>query len=109
MEVLPVDLEDVLAIFLGMMIVLIPIAGLTARFALKPLVESMARLFENRTVEDTVQITERRVSLLEQQLEGLEGAVRDLSAKLDFDHQLTAASPERRLPDPGVDPSGASQ
>lgn len=83
---------------MGLLTVLIPIAGLTARFALKPVVESMARLFDSRTVEDTVEITERRVALLESQIESLEQLVHDLKEGRDFDRQL-----ERR---PGADQIG---
>ena len=98
MQVLPIDLTAIVAIIMGMLVVLIPIAGLTARFALKPLVESTARLFESRGVEDAVQLNERRVALLEQQVEGLESTLRDLREKLDFDHQLKSGAAERALP-----------
>ncbi|UCC26523.1 MAG: hypothetical protein JSU98_05340 [Gemmatimonadales bacterium] len=86
--VLPIDLTAIVAIIMGMLTVLIPIAGLTARFALKPVVESLARLFDSRTVEDTVEITERRVALLEQQIESLEDTVKRLTEERDFDREL---------------------
>ena len=101
MQVLPIDLTAVVAVVLGMLTILIPIAGLTARFALKPLVESMARLFDNRTVENTVEITERRVALLESQVESLEQTVKQLRDARDFDRQLGApASADRLGPGP---------
>lgn len=86
--VLPVDLTAIVGIVMGMLVVLIPIAGLTARFALKPVVESLARLFHSRTVEETVQITDRRVALLEQQVEQLEGMVARMREERAFDRQL---------------------
>ena len=88
MQVLPIDLTEIVAIVMGMSVVLIPIAGLTARFALKPLVESLAKVNEVRGVEETVAITERRVALLEQQLESMESTVRQLEAKENFDRAL---------------------
>lgn len=91
--VLPVDLTAIVAIVMGMLTVLIPIAGLTARFALKPVVESLARLFDSRTVEETVEITERRVALLEQQIELLEGTVKRLEEERDFDRELQGGAP----------------
>lgn len=100
--VLPVDLTAIVAIVMGMLTVLIPIAGLTARFALKPVVESLARLFDSRTVEDTVEITERRVALLEQQIESLEDTVKRLQEERDFDRELKAGSrASGELPPPG--------
>jgi hypothetical protein len=97
MQVLPIDLTAIIAIILGMLAILIPITGLTARFALKPLVESMARLFENRTVENTVEITERRVALLESQVESLEQVLRDLRDGREFDRQLQSPPPTERI------------
>jgi hypothetical protein len=102
MQVLPIDLTAIVAIILGMLTILIPIAGLTARFALKPLVESMARLFDNRTVENTVEITERRVALLESQVESLEQTVKDLRDGREFDRQLQSPTPADRI-GPGPD------
>lgn len=86
--VLPIDLTTVIATVMGLLVVLIPVAGLTARFALKPVVESLARLFDSRTVEETVQLTDRRVALLEQQVEVLETMVQRLQEERDFDRQL---------------------
>lgn len=88
MQLLPVDLNAILAIFMGMMVVLIPIAGLTARFALKPVVESFAKVFQSKAVEETLAITERRVALLEQQLEVMDETVRRLTEAQEFDAQL---------------------
>lgn len=88
MEVLPIDLTEIVAIVMGLSVVLIPIAGLTARFALKPLVESLSKVNEVRGVEETVAITERRVALLEQQLEAMESTVRHLEESRNFDRAL---------------------
>ncbi len=96
--VMPIDLTAIVAIVMGMLTVLIPIAGLTARFALKPLVESMARLFDSRTVEDAVEITERRVALLEQHVESLEHQLSRLQQERDFDRELASGTGETALP-----------
>lgn len=93
MEVLPIDLTEIVAIVMGMSVVLIPIAGLTARFALKPLVESLSKVNEVRGVEETVGITERRVALLEQQLEAMEATVRHLDEARTFDRALESGDP----------------
>ena len=88
MQVLPIDITALLAVFMGISIVLIPVIGITARFALKPTVEALARLFEHKGLEDTVAIMDRRMALLEAQIESLEGSVKQLSEVADFHRQL---------------------
>lgn len=90
MNVLPIDLTAIVAIVMGVSVVLIPIAGLTARFALKPLVDSFARFWEVKGMEESLAIAERRIALLEQQVEGMEHAVRRLEDVETFDRQLRA-------------------
>ena len=97
MQVLPVDLTAIVAIVMGISVVLIPVAGLTARFALKPLVESLARVFESKGLEETVGIAERRIALLEQQIEILDDTVRHLEDGQAFDRQLRPGASSARL------------
>jgi len=40
----PVDWVALAGVIMGTLIILIPVAGLTARFALKPIVEAVARM-----------------------------------------------------------------
>jgi hypothetical protein len=97
MEVLPVDLNAIVAIIMGMLVVLIPIAGLTARFAIKPIAESMAKLRQGNMDRQVVEMLERRLTLLEQEVHGL-GGMRDDVARLleeaEFQRQLKAPSSE---------------
>lgn len=88
MQVLPVDITALVAVFMGISVVLIPVIGITARFALKPTVEALARLFEHKGLEDTVGIMDRRMALLESQIESLEHTVKQLSEASDFHRQL---------------------
>ena len=90
MEVLPVDIVTLVAVVLGISTVLVPVIGLTARFALKPVVEALARVFESRSVDETVRILERRVELQEQQIESLQTSLEKLSEKQEFDRQLAS-------------------
>jgi hypothetical protein len=90
MQILPIDLTALVSVILGISIVLVPVIGLTARFALKPAVEAIARLFESRELDETVRILERRVELQEHQLEALQASVQQLSEARDFDRQLAA-------------------
>ena len=93
MDVLPVDLTALLAVFMGISIVLVPVIGLTARFALKPTVEALSRLFEHRGMEDSVAILERRMALLEQQMESLDGSVKRLAEVAEFHKALGSGDP----------------
>lgn len=90
MQVMPIDLTELVAIIMGVSVVLIPIMGLTARFALKPTVEALSRFFEQRGQNEALQLMERRCALLEQQVEVLEHSVHRLSAAQDFHEQLSS-------------------
>ena len=92
MPVEPVDLVELVAIIMGVSIVLVPILGLTARFALKPTVEALSNFFEHKGTEETVRILERRVSLMEQQLESMENTVRHLEEVNEFQAELESGS-----------------
>lgn len=88
MQLMPVDLTEIVAIVMGISIILIPILGLTARFALKPTVEALSKFFESKGQEETVRILERRVGLLEQQIESMESTVRRLEEVTEFQSRL---------------------
>ena len=109
MQVLPVDLESIIAIVMGISIVLIPVAGLTARFALKPTVEALARLFEHKGLEETVGILERRMGLLEAQMDSMDTSLSRIADAVEFDQKLARPIPrsERILTasGTGADPS----
>lgn len=108
MQILPVDLTAVIAVIMGISIVLIPVIGLTARFALKPTVEALSRIFEGRERDESVQMLERRVALLEQQLDAMEGSLQKAQEAASFDAELRAGQEggRPRLPDsaPSPDP-----
>ena len=95
MQVLPVDLTAIVAVVMGMLVVLIPVAGVTLRYAIKPITESLARLRESGMEREKVQILERRVALLEQEVHGLDGVRQDLTSALEaaeFQRQLNMPS-----------------
>ncbi|HET9440150.1 MAG TPA: hypothetical protein VFO52_08260 [Longimicrobiales bacterium] len=77
---------------LGILTVLIPIAGLTARFALKPIVEAIARMREVQagSTGRELGVLEQRVALLEQQYQSLDNTVERLAEVKDFERQLSA-------------------
>jgi hypothetical protein len=94
---MPIDLTAIISVIMGVSIVLIPVIGLTARFALKPTVEALARVFEGRGRDEALQILERRISLLEQQLEAVETSVGRLEEAPRFDAQLRGGPGGRTL------------
>ncbi len=101
MQVLPIDLTEIIAVIMGISLVLIPILGITARFALKPTVEALARIFETRGTDETVQILERRIALMESHIENLESAQRRLAETTRFDAQLLEGRENPPLPGGG--------
>ena len=84
------DLTGLVAVTLGCLIVLVPIAGITARFALKPIVESFARMREvqSGSTGRELGVLEQRVALLEQQFQNLEGSIKQIGDLKEFDRQL---------------------
>ncbi len=93
----PVNLQEITAIIMGMLVVLIPIAGLTLRFAIKPITESVAKLRDSGMERQKVDLLERRMTLLEQELHNIEGMREDLARALEaaeFQRQLTTPKQE---------------
>jgi len=84
----PINLTEIISVIMGISIVLIPVIGLTARFALKPTVEAFTRFFEGKGNDEVVSILERRMALMESQIESIESNVKRLVDVSDFDRQL---------------------
>lgn len=91
--VLPIDVTGVIAVVMGLMVVLIPVAGVTARFALKPIAEAVARMREAQGTNRELQLIEQRLALMEQQLSGLETDVRKIEDRTEFDRRLMSGEP----------------
>jgi uncharacterized protein (DUF2164 family) len=92
-----------LAIFLGMMVILIPIAGLTARFALKPLMEALRSYRELQGDNQAQQLVERRLALMEEQMHSMDRSIRELSEESEFRRDLESGKGRHAaLPLPGV-------
>lgn len=93
MEVMPIDITAIVAIVLGMLVVLIPIAGLTARFALKPITEAIARVREADGSSREVRMLQQQVHLLEQQVQDMDRSVGRILEEREFDWQLLKPQP----------------
>lgn len=81
----------ILAILMGGLALLVPVAGFTARYALKPIVEAIARFREAQGGSPgELRILEQRMALLEQQLQGIESNLQQLTEVKQFERQLQA-------------------
>ncbi|HEX8242691.1 MAG TPA: hypothetical protein VF541_04335 [Longimicrobium sp.] len=94
------------AVLLGGLACLIPIAGITARIALKPIVEAMARYREMKGQDENVNLLERRIGLIEQQLDGMDRSLRVLVEDADFRRRLEVSSPVQAA---ALPPAGAPE
>ena len=89
--------EDILIIIISGLAVLIPVAGLTLlgltadadADALKPMVDSIARLMEVKNGASSVDLVDKRVQLLEQDLHGLRSEMQLLTDRTDFYERLS--------------------
>lgn len=93
MQIEPVNLIGLVSAILGISVVLIPVLGLTARYALKPTVEALARMFETRGADESLRILERRMELQEHEIAALHSTLRGLTEGRDFDRQLGSGPP----------------
>lgn len=84
--------EDIIlggmAILFSGMVVLVPVLGLTLRFAIKPFFDSWAEIQRSqlRGAHDSVQA--RQISLLEAELQQVQDALRAVQEAQDFQRQL---------------------
>ena len=85
--------EDIVFALIAGILLLIPLGGLTLRFALKPMVDSIARLMEAKNGANAVDLVDKRVALLEQELQLLRGEMRQLNDRSEFYDRLLERSP----------------
>ncbi len=97
MQILPIDLTALVAVIMGVSIVLVPVIGLTARFALKPTVEALGRFFDHKGLDESVHIMERRMALMEQQIESLDASVKRLTEVTEFHAALGEGATQGRI------------
>lgn len=83
-------LVPIIAILVGGTAIILPIAGITARFALKPVVEAWARLKSSPDAEQRLHLLERRMALMEEQINVLERDNQRLLEDADFRGKLSS-------------------
>lgn len=84
------QVQELMLTTAGILIVLIPVAGFTLRFAVKPFLKDLAEIRAARQgqlgARDEEQDT--RLARMENQLYSLESSVRQLTEVVQFDRQL---------------------
>ena len=86
------DHKDIVLLFGGLSI-FTPVAALSIRIALKPIVDSIARLMELRGGKESTELLERRLALVEQEVQFLRAENNRLQEEREFYNQLE--SPNR--------------
>ena len=91
------QITELLAISATILVVLIPVVGLTARFTLGPLIEKFAQLRAGNTeaLAEEVRELRRQVAHLQAHVEGVESQVRHLKDVKDFDRSLAPSPSEQ--------------
>ena len=94
-------MEDVLTMMIPILgvliiglIVLVPVAGLTARFALKPMMDAYIAFRREGAPDGEVEALERRVALLEEEHRAMQRA---LAAGLSAEPRPVAGRAESRM------------
>ena len=62
--------------------------------------EAFSRFFEHKGLDETVHILERRMALMEQQMESIDNSVRRLAEISEFHHSLEAGEERAQGADP---------
>ena len=81
-------LIPIVAILVGGLIILIPIAGITARFALKPIMQAFGQMKASQGADQRTAYLEQRLALLEEQFHMIERDHQRLVEESDFRKQL---------------------
>jgi hypothetical protein len=95
-------LTGLCAAVIGSLAVLTPVVALSARFAMRPIVDAMIRLREAQGATRNSELQDRRIALLESEIQGLQHTVRSLADAEDFRRQLAAPRPD---PAPALAPA----
>jgi hypothetical protein len=86
--------EDIIAMIAIFLCFFVPIAGLTLRFALKPIVDSIVRLLEARAnaapANAAADLSERRLALLEAEIGSVRQELQRVTEQKDFMDRLGA-------------------
>ena len=74
-------------IFVGL-VVLVPVLGLTLRFAIKPFFDSWIEIQRARVATDRENLHERQLSLLDSEMQQMQSMLRSMMEAQEFQRQL---------------------
>ncbi len=87
-------LIPILGILVGGAVVLTPILALSARYALKPALEAFAHYKETQAGNGGAILQDRRIELLEAELQALQSTVQRIAEADDFQRRLNGTAGE---------------
>lgn len=93
-------MAGILAILLTGIIILVPVFGLTLRFALRPVVEAWTKIRSESVLPQHTELLSRQISLLEAELQQVQQTLQHLVEAQDFQHQLNSERPVEQLAEP---------
>lgn len=85
------DPKDAVLLAITSVVVCVPVLGITARLALKPIVDAIVRLRESAPTARLSDAVAGRVMELEDEVRSLRGTVSRLEETVDFQQKLLAA------------------
>lgn len=95
-----------LSILFTGLVVLVPVLGLTLRFAIKPFFDTWAEIQRSRVNDDHSDLLARQVSLLELELQEVQRTLQSVTDSQDFQRRLADPDPSlRTVPSRGPDQS----
>jgi hypothetical protein len=80
-------------VILGGLTVLTPVVAFSARFAMRPIVDGMLRLREAQASDRADSLQDRRIAVLEAEIQSLQHTVRSLAEAETFHRELGATRP----------------
>ena len=94
--------EDIIGIIAGFLIVFVPVAGITLRIAVKPVAEAFTKYMQVKQGTEGLELVERRLALLEQELGAMRNEVSHLSEEREFYRKLASPGQAKETPRVGA-------
>lgn len=86
---------DTMKALFPFLLMFVPVLGITIRFALKPVTDSVLKVMQARQTGQEMQMLERRMQLMEQELQMLRSEMQLTGEQKEFYRQLAEASAPR--------------
>jgi hypothetical protein len=93
------DVGEIIGMLAVFLCVFVPVAGITLRIAVKPVVEAIAKYMQARQGTEAMQLVERRVALLEQEMGAMRADLQNVTEEREFYRRLAdQAEKPRQIP-----------